>query len=135
MAALIFNISPHYSDDLAEQLWQASDGGRDQEVLRLLQRGAPPNSDYYTRKRNRYTSLHRACYNNHHRSAELLIKYGAIVAATDSDNWTPLHWACYNNNKAIAQLLLEHNCPTGEPGSVSPPVSIGASHLNQWSPW
>ncbi len=122
-------ISPYYSNDLAEQLYWASWDGRDQEVLELLQRGAPPNnSDYYTRVCHGNTPLHRACQYNHHRSAELLIKYGAIVAATDYDNQTPLHWACTNNYKAIAQLLLEHNCPTGEPGSVSPPVSIGAPH-------
>ncbi len=54
--------------------------------------------------------------NNHLRSAELLIKFGAIVAATTNDGWTPLHWACAYNSKATAKLLLEHHCPTGEPG-------------------
>ncbi len=114
MAALI--LSPH-SDDLAEKLYQASDDGRDQEVLELLQRGVPPNnSDYYTRVHYGCTPLHRACANNHLRSAELLIKFGAILAATDKDGWTPLHWACLHNRKATAKLLLEHHCPTGEPG-------------------
>ena len=113
MAALI--LSPH-SDNLAKQLWLASNGGRDQEVLELLQRGAPPNSDYYTREQRGYTPLHRACVNNHFRIAELLIKFGAIVAPTDNDGWTPLHCACAYNNKATAKLLLEHHCPTGEPG-------------------
>ncbi len=85
MAALI--LSPH-SDRLAEQLYQlASRGDRDQEVLELLQRGVPPNSDYYTREHYGYTPLHMACYNNHLRSAELLIKFGAIVAATTSSAW------------------------------------------------
>ncbi len=112
MAALI--LSPH-SDDLAKQLFQASHYGRDQEVLELLQRGVPPNSDYYTREHDGYTPLHMACA-NHLRSAELLIKFGAIVACTDNNGWTPLHWACLHNRKDIAQLLLEHHCPTGEPG-------------------
>ncbi len=59
MAALI--LSPH-SDNLAKQLYWASSDGRDQEVLELLQRGAPPNnSDYYTREQYGYTPLHRAC--------------------------------------------------------------------------
>ncbi len=107
---------PIYSDDLAEQLHLASCDGRDQEMLELLQRGAPPNSDYYTREYGGLTPLHRACANNHLRSAELLIKFGAIVAATDIIGRTPLHWACYNNRKATAQLLLEHHCLTGEPG-------------------
>ncbi len=114
MAALI--LSPH-SDNLAKQLYQASRDGRDQEVLELLQRGAPPDSDYYTREQHGDTPLHKAaCANNHLRSAELLIKFGAIVAATNNNGWTPLHDACHNNSKIIAKLLLEHHCPTGEPG-------------------
>ncbi len=115
MAALI--LSPH-SDNLAKQLYSASRNGRDQEVLELLQRGAPPNnSDYYTIvPQGGYTPLHMACAYSHLRSAELLIKFGAIVTATDNDGWTPLHWACAYNKKAIAKLLLEHHCPTGEPG-------------------
>ncbi len=114
MAALI--LSPH-SDNLAEQLYLASWNGRDQEVLELLQRGAPPNnSNYYTREHNGNTPLHMACVYNHLCCAELLIKFGAIVAATDNTGWTPLHSACYNNRKDIAKLLLEHHCPTGEPG-------------------
>ncbi len=114
-------LSPHnnYSDNLAKQLCQASDGGRDQEVLELLQRGAPPNSDYYTREHDGDIPLHRACANNHLRSAKLLIKFGAIVAARDYVGWTPLHYAYAHNRKDTAKLLLEHNCPTGEPGCYS----------------
>ncbi len=103
MAALI--LSPH-SDNLAKQLDQAISDGRDREVLELLQRGAPPNN---------YT-LHCAVMLNYLCSAELLIKFGAIVAATDYDGWTHLHCACLSNSKATAKLLLEHHCPTGEPG-------------------
>ncbi len=116
MAALI--LSPH-SDNLAKQLYWASRDGRDQEVLKLLQRGAPlNNSDYYTREQRGETPLHRACYYNYLHSAELLIKFGAIVAATNSSGWTPLHSACFYNSdpEDTAKLLLEHHCPTGEPG-------------------
>ncbi len=114
MAALI--LSPH-SDNLAKQLYQASIDGRDQEVLELLQRGVPPgNSDYYTRERGGYTALHMTCTYNHLRSTELLIKFGAIVAATTNVGWTPLHSACAYNRKDIAKLLLEHHHPTGESG-------------------
>ncbi len=110
MAALI--LSPH-SDNLAHELYWASWNGRDQEVLELLQRGAPPNSDYYNREHGRRTPLHK---NNNLRSAVLLIKFGAIVAATDNTGETPLHWACFTNSEATAKLLLEHHCPIGEPG-------------------
>ncbi len=122
--------SHRLSDNLAEQLYFASSDGRDQEVLELLQRGAPPNnSDYYTREHGGHTSLHMACLHNHLRSAELLIKFGAIVAATDKNGWTPLHYACYFNSEDTAKLLLEHYCPTGKPAcmGVSPAVSVLAS--------
>ena len=115
MAALI--LSPH-SDNLAKQLHQASNGGRDQEVLELLQFGAPPNSDYYTREKHGETPLHRACYYNNLHSAELLIKFGAIVVATHNNGSTPLHQACVYNSRNTAKLLLEHHCPTGEPAWV-----------------
>ncbi len=110
-------LSPLISDNLAEKLYSASYNGCDQEVLELLQRGAPPNSDYYTRQHGRDTPLHVACIRNHLRSAELLIKFGAILAAKANDGWTPLHDACFFNSEATAKLLLEHHCPTGEPGS------------------
>ncbi len=105
-----------YSDNLAEQLWLASLTGRDHEVLELLQRGVPPYSVFYTREHRGWTPLHTACANNHPCSAELLIKFGAIVTATDNNGWTSLHSACYRNSKDTAKLLLEHHCPTGEPG-------------------
>ncbi len=114
MAALI--LSPH-SDNLAERLWWASRDGHDQKVLELLQRGASPNnSDYYTRQLYGYTPLHWACVGNYLRIAKLLIKFGAIVAATSNSGRTTLHSACAYNSEDTAKLLLEHHCPTGEPG-------------------
>ncbi len=125
---MAFILSPH-SDNLAEQLCFDSAGGRDQDVLELLQRGVPPNnsnSDYYTREHGR-TPLQWACVHNHLRSAELLIKFGAIVAATDDDGYTPLHWACLYNYRATAKLLLEHHSPTGEPAwALSRCVAVAA---------
>ncbi|XP_064387638.1 uncharacterized protein LOC135335896 isoform X2 [Halichondria panicea] len=100
-------------DNLARQLYWASRYGGDQDVLELLQRGVPPNnSEYYTKLKDGCTPLHEACAHSHLCSAELLIKFGAIVAAKDNDGWTPLHWACFNNSKDTAKLLLQHHCPT-----------------------
>ncbi len=130
---MAFILSPH-SDNLAiaKQLYWASAGGRDHEVLELLQRGAPPNnSDYYTGEHDGWTPLHWACNNNHLRSAELLIKFGAIVAAIDNYGRTPLHRACLFNSKAIAKLLLEHPCPTGEPAwALSRCVACSGRHYS-----
>ncbi len=123
------------SDNLAiaEQLYWASYNCHDQEVLELLQRGARPNSDYYTREQGGWTPLHKACTYNHLRSAELLIKFGAIVAATDNDGYTPLYWACLLNSKATAKLLLEHHCPTGEPAwALSRCVAVAAIVASQY---
>ena len=92
-----------------------NDIDHDQEVLELLRRGAPPNSDYYTRELNGLAPLHWACVKKHVRSAEILIKFGAIVVGTSDNGWTPLHWACFYNSKDTAKLILEHHCPTGEP--------------------
>ncbi|XP_064387531.1 uncharacterized protein LOC135335855 isoform X9 [Halichondria panicea] len=100
------------SDNLAEQLYWASSDGRDQEVLELLQKGAPPNNSHYYSEQGGGTPLHRACANNHIRSADLLIKFGAIVAAKNNDGYIPLHWACVYNSMDTARLLLEHHCPT-----------------------
>ncbi len=102
-------------------------------MLELLQRGAPPNSDYYTSLRELCgrTPLHMACTNNRLCSAELLIKFGAIVAATDNNGRTPLHWACLYN-KAPAKLLLEHHCPTGEPAwALSRCVAVATTVASQ----
>ncbi len=106
-----FNLSDSlHSDNFAKQLYLASENGRDQEVLELLQRGAPPNnSDYYTREHDGYTPLHISI---HILSAELLIKFGAVVAAAATFGSTPLHKACVHNRKATAKLLLEHHSPT-----------------------
>ncbi len=113
---LSYLILSLHSDYLAEQLYWASVYGRDQEVLELLQRGAPLNSDYYTREHGGRTPLHKACINKHLCSAKLLIKFGAIVAATTDDDYTPLHGAYRYDSEDTAKLLLEHHCPPREPG-------------------
>ncbi|XP_064392624.1 ankyrin repeat domain-containing protein 49-like [Halichondria panicea] len=124
------------SDYLAVQLYYASSCGHDQEVLELLQRGAPPNnSDYYTREQRGYTPLHRACVNDNLRSAELLIKFGAIVAATDNDGCIPLHDVCLLNSKATAKLLLEHHRPTdikSGGGLTAADVTRGEGYTLPW---
>ena len=95
-------------------------------MLELLERGVPPNnSDYYTREKKGLTPLHIACYYNHHYSAELLIKYGAIAAATTKYNRTSLHSACITNSKKCAELILEYGCPKGEPGCQSNYMAVG----------
>ena len=101
------------SDHLAEQLWVASWKGQDIDVLRLLQRGAPPQSDYYQRERGGQSPLWVACSRNHPPSADYLLKWGASVTITTPRGSTPLH-ASYGSMDCV-RLLLDHHSPTGKP--------------------
>ena len=75
-------------------------------MLDLLHRGADPDIA---------RALHNACYRNHPRIAELLIKWGASLSLTDSvDGGTPLHDACVVNRMDCVRVLMVHNSPTGE---------------------
>ena len=102
-----------HSDRLAQQLWQASRDGRDSEVLELLQRGVPPDSEYYQRTHDRKSPLWIACLWNHPLSAEYLIKWGASVTTVTMLGSTPLHVACANHRMDCVRILLEHHSPTG----------------------
>ena len=128
------------SDHLAEELWQATNNGCHGEVLKLLQRGVPPDSEYYWRacrgsspprtvRRRRagvwgvrvqrihdegLSPLCVACCRDHSLSAEYLLKWGASVTTTTTRGETPLHFASAHNSMDCVRLLLEHHCPTGE---------------------
>ena len=105
-------------DDLAYQLYLASANGQDGEVLDLLQRGAPPNSDYYSKalECKGRSPLHWACYRKHSLNTEYLIKWGARLCDTDSSGYTPLHWACAVNSMDCVRVLMRNYSPIGELG-------------------
>ena len=113
-------FSPH-SYNLDIQLFSASIDGRDQEVLDLLHRGAHPDT---------HLALHWACFTNHPRCAELLIKWGASLSHTDDVyGQSPLYYACEGNSMDCVRLLMSHNSPTGEPGCVCSCVQSLAAML------
>ena len=101
-----------HSDHLAEQLWQASSDGHESEVLELLQRGVPPDSEYYKRANEGRSPLFISCWHNHPLSAEYLLKWGASLITTTDWGSTPLH-ASYNSMDCV-RLLLEHRSPASE---------------------
>ena len=101
------------SDDLAEQLWWASRCGSDSKVLKLLQKGAPPDGEYYHRTFEGRSPLWISCYYNHPLSAKQLLKWGASVTTTNELGCTPLHVSY--DSMDCARLLLEHHSPKGEP--------------------
>ena len=88
--------------------------GYDNEVLELLQRGVPPDSEYYQRLHVGQSPLYVSCCYNHPLSAEYLIKWGASVTTATKWGSTPL-FACYQSLDSV-KLLLKHHSPVGEPG-------------------
>ena len=55
-----------------------------------------------------YTPLHRACYENHAKVAQLLLENGADIAAQTNEHWQPLHSACRWNSSSCVTLLLDY---------------------------
>ncbi len=101
------------------QLYEASGGGRVDEVERLLARGAPVN----WRNRGGWTALHIACYmyNNHPDVVKILTQHDGIdVNVQDTSNHTPLHWACWFGYLKCVQVLMEtEQCDLGKSVCVS----------------
>ena len=91
----------------------ASDGHHS-EVLDLLQRGAPPDSEYYSKQYVGRSPLYAACMENHLLSAEYLLKWGAKVSTTSDHRETPLIAASIYQHTDCVKLLLDHHSPTGE---------------------
>ena len=111
-------FSPH-SDNLAEQLYNASISSDSDTVLGLLRRGADPNSDWYERENSGYTPLMVACYYNRPLIARHLVQWGARTDTRTVDtNRTALHYACREKSIECVRVLLAHHSPTGEPGCV-----------------
>jgi len=58
------------------------------------------------RDNQKSTALHEACKSGTEKIVELLLKSGANILATDSDDVTPLHIACREGYSDIVNLLL-----------------------------
>ncbi|KAI8997043.1 hypothetical protein BDB01DRAFT_840561 [Pilobolus umbonatus] len=56
-----------------------------------------------------HTALMWAAYQGHPQSVDLLLRFGANVAAVDHTELTPLHWAVVRGNKICIRKMLEHN--------------------------
>ncbi|XP_054277898.1 ankyrin repeat domain-containing protein 49 [Macrosteles quadrilineatus] len=96
-------LNPHASPN-KEILWAAENG--ENEIIKRLVKENP--SIVHVRDQDGYTALHRACYNNHVETVELLIQSGANIAAKTDCGWQPLHSACKWNNAECAAKLLAY---------------------------
>lgn len=79
--------------------------GRVEIVLALLRAGADANS---FNRRSRMTALHSVARHDFALIVDILVKFGAVVDAVDSNLWTPLHVAIYYNSKHSARRLCIH---------------------------
>ncbi|KAL5007075.1 hypothetical protein ScPMuIL_015881 [Solemya velum] len=57
---------------------------------------------------DKYSPLHRACYNGHIDMVRMLLSRGADIQARTIDGWQPLHSAARWNQASVVSLLL-HN--------------------------
>ncbi|KAM6294123.1 GA-binding protein subunit beta-2 [Aegotheles albertisi] len=122
--------------DLGKRLLEAARKGEDDEVRKLMARGAPFTTDWLgtsplhlaaqhghystaevllragvsrdARTKVDRTPLHMAAADGHARIVELLIRSGADVNAKDMLKMTALHWATEHNHRDVVELLLRY---------------------------
>ena len=69
--------------------------------------------------------LHSACSISHYGLAELLLRHGADVNATQQGGFTPLHAAASQRQPALVMLLLQHGAnPDAKTENGDTPISL-----------
>lgn len=98
-----------YNEDGVTALMLASQAGHDTVVSFLISRGAEINAKslYFG-----YTPLISAVRNNYLKTAEKLIRFGAIVDQQDAFKKTALHYASMYGYDATADMLLYYDAST-----------------------
>ncbi|KFU84595.1 GA-binding protein subunit beta-2, partial [Chaetura pelagica] len=122
--------------DLGKRLLEAARQGEDDEVRKLMARGAPFTTDWLgtsplhlaaqhghystaevllragvsrdARTKVDRTPLHMAAADGHAQVVELLIRSGADVNAKDMLKMTALHWATEHNHRDVVELLIKY---------------------------
>ncbi|GAB0201092.1 GA-binding protein subunit beta-2 [Grus japonensis] len=122
--------------DLGKRLLEAARKGEDDEVRKLMARGAPFTTDWLgtsplhlaaqyghystaevllragvsrdARTKVDRTPLHMAAADGHTHIVELLIRNGADVNAKDMLKMTALHWATEHNHRDVVELLIKY---------------------------
>lgn len=115
-----------FLDDLQKQMLNACEKGEIETVRTLL---SSDPSLITTTDKDKYTPLHRACYENQTEVVKLLLENGADVGAVTEMGWQPLHSCCPWNNKESAVLLIQNGADVNaksEGGQT--PLHIAAGH-------
>ena len=113
---MLYSYPLIYSEQLAEQLYQATKDGDINVVTTLLKQGANPNNTLYWSNEwgfSKLPPLHHACQEGNIKLVKLLVKNGG--ATTDKGDHTPLHWACESGDlDTVMYLINELHCDVGE---------------------
>jgi uncharacterized protein len=106
----LLTINPNslhsFSPDGFTVLGLASYFGHFSLVKFLLEKGANPNTP--ANNQFKVAPLHSACAISNFEIAELLIKYGANVNASQMQGSTPLHSTTHNGAILLTKLLIEN---------------------------
>ena len=107
-----------YSEQLAKQLYQATEAGDIHEVTTLLEQGANPNHRlYWSNVWNKWPPLHEACSSGNLKIVNLLVTSGGAYKNRGHGilKQTPLHLACCGGDiDTIMYLIQELQCDVGE---------------------
>lgn len=109
-----------------DEIHLAAENGNVETVENLLK---DDSNLVHARDKDGYTPLHRACYGDHLKTVEVLLRAGADLEAGTLDGWRPLHSACRWNNARIVALLLAHGACVNAPSEgAQTPLHLAASH-------
>ena len=119
-----------FAKDGFQPLGLAAFFGNLEAVGILLERGAQVNQP--SQNAMRVMPLHSAVANRHLEIARLLIARGALVNATQANDFTPLHAAAQNGQLGMVLLLLENGAQTGAvTGEGETPLKLALIHGHQ----
>jgi ankyrin repeat protein len=107
------------SSSAIERLYKACDGGRGDELERVLEEGVTQEDRTalanYKSKETGFTPLHRVCHHGHHQCIPPLLKQNADPHIWDHCGFAPIHCAARGNNTACVELLINsRGCDVNE---------------------